>query len=238
MDACGVAKAVLVPVSWGGDGDSNVEAAKAVQKYPTRFGIMSHIALNNPASAAKLPGLRKQPGMLGVRCSFTHAAKAYMTDGSADWLWKAAEDAQVPLMVLPPGLIPQLGKVAEQHPGLKIIIDHFAIETRGPKDDAAFWETPELVKLAKLPNVAIKASALATYTTQAYPYPVVHKYVRQVFDAYGPKRMFWGSDLSRLRTPYRDMIALFTEELPWLTAQDKEWVMGRGLCEWLGWSYP
>jgi hypothetical protein len=31
---------------------------------------------------------------------------------------------------------------------------------------------------------------------------------------------------------------MFTEEMPWLTAQDKEWTMGRGLCEWLGWSLP
>jgi hypothetical protein len=28
---------------------------------------------------------------------------------------------------------------------------------------------------------------------------------------------------------------MFTEELPWLTADDKEWIMGRGVCEWLGW---
>jgi L-fuconolactonase len=28
---------------------------------------------------------------------------------------------------------------------------------------------------------------------------------------------------------------LFTEELPWLSAADQEWVMGRGVCAWLGW---
>ena len=30
-------------------------------------------------------------------------------------------------------------------------------------------------------------------------------------------------------------LALFTEELPWLTGSDLAQVMGRGLCEWLGW---
>ena len=38
--------------------------------------------------------------------------------------------------------------------------------------------------------------------------------------------------------PLRDVAAspaLFTEELPWLSASDREWVMGRGVCEWLGW---
>lgn len=30
--------------------------------------------------------------------------------------------------------------------------------------------------------------------------------------------------------------ANFTEEIPWLTADDKDWIMGRGLCEWLNWK--
>jgi L-fuconolactonase len=28
---------------------------------------------------------------------------------------------------------------------------------------------------------------------------------------------------------------MFTEALEWLAPEDKEWIMGRGLCEWLGW---
>jgi hypothetical protein len=37
---------------------------------------------------------------------------------------------------------------------------------------------------------------------------------------------------------YRECISLFTEELPWLEGADLEWVMGRGVCEWLGWPLP
>jgi hypothetical protein len=29
-----------------------------------------------------------------------------------------------------------------------------------------------------------------------------------------------------------------SEEIPWLTADDKEWILGRGVCEWLGWELP
>lgn len=29
-----------------------------------------------------------------------------------------------------------------------------------------------------------------------------------------------------------------SEEIPWLTAEDKEWILGRGVCEWLGWPLP
>jgi L-fuconolactonase len=31
---------------------------------------------------------------------------------------------------------------------------------------------------------------------------------------------------------------MFTDELPWLQGSDKEFVMGRAICEWLGWKHP
>ena len=39
-------------------------------------------------------------------------------------------------------------------------------------------------------------------------------------------------DATRL---YYECITLFTQHLPWLRGEDLEWVMGRGVCEWLGW---
>ena len=60
--------------------------------------------------------------------------------------------------------------------------------------------------------------------------------MRRIFDAFGPKRMFWGSDWSKLRIPYRQVVTMCTEELPWLKGEDLEWVMGRGVCEWFGWK--
>jgi hypothetical protein len=31
---------------------------------------------------------------------------------------------------------------------------------------------------------------------------------------------------------------MFTEELPWLKGRDLELVMGRAVCEWVGWKHP
>jgi hypothetical protein len=36
----------------------------------------------------------------------------------------------------------------------------------------------------------------------------------------------------------RQAVTMFTEELPWLKGDDLQWVMGRELCEWLGWRLP
>jgi hypothetical protein len=59
---------------------------------------------------------------------------------------------------------------------------------------------------------------------------------RRVYDAFGPQRVFWGTDLTRLPCTYRQAVTMFTEDISWLTADDKEWIMGRGVCEWLGWE--
>jgi hypothetical protein len=50
--------------------------------------------------------------------------------------------------------------------------------------------------------------------------------------------MFWGTDWTRLPCQWREAVTLFTEELDWLTENDKTWIMGRGLCEWIGWKLP
>jgi hypothetical protein len=57
-----------------------------------------------------------------------------------------------------------------------------------------------------------------------------------VFDAFGPQRLFWGTDLTQLPCTYRRAVTLFTEELPWLAGEDLNQVMGLGLCAWLRWK--
>ena len=82
----------------------------------------------------------------------------------------------------------------------------------------------------------MKASSLPAFTADSYPYRRLHPYIRRIYDAFGPQRMFWGSDFTKLPCSYRQAITMITEEISWLTAEDKEWIMGRGLCEWIGWK--
>jgi hypothetical protein len=124
--------------------------------------------------------------------------------------------------------------IAHKHPDLKLVIDHLGL-LPGTRDEAAFAEFDKLLALAKRPNVAVKASALPCYTNESWPYAGMHRYIRQAFDAFGPQRIFWGTDLSRLPCTYQQGVDLFTQELDWLQGEDLAWVMGRGLRQWLGW---
>ena len=234
MDAAGVRRAVIAPPVW--EGVRNDIALAAAQAHPDRFAVMGRVDLLSPASRELIPTWRQQPGMLGLRYALHRPlVRPLLTEGRIEWLWPIAERAGVPIMLFTAQSdLHLIDGIAERHPGLRLVVDHLAL-TKG-KDEEAFLEFDKLLAVAKRPNVAVKASCLPVYTTDKYPYRWLHPYLRRVYDAFGPKRMFWGSDLSRLPCSYRQCVTMFTEEIPWLTAEDKEWIMGRGVCEWIGWK--
>lgn len=161
-----------------------------------------------------------------------------LSEGRAEWLWAEAEKAGVPLMLLVDfEQTHHIDSVAERYPGLRLVMDHLSLST-GLKDEEAFAGLDKTLALAKWLNVAVKVDSLPTYTSDEYPYRSLHPHLRRVYDAFGPKRIFWGTDLTRLPCSYSQAITMFTEEIPWLTAEDKDWIMGRGLCEWLDWKLP
>jgi hypothetical protein len=86
--------------------------------------------------------------------------------------------------------------------------------------------------------VAVKVSALPCYVAEPYPFPTLHPLIRRVVEAFEPRRCFWGTDLSHLTCPYKQCLTLFTEELKFLSDGDKEWILGRGIAEWLNWPLP
>src|SRR5262249_35713626 len=140
------------------------------------------------------------------------------------------------------GQLAVVNQIAQRHDSLKLVIDHFGIPQggfrKGKRDDEAFAHLDQLLPLAQRHNVAVKASSLPACTTDEYPYRRLDPHIRRVYDAFGPKRMFWGTDFTKLSCTYRQAVTMFTEEIPWLSASDKEWIMGRGLCEWIGWKLP
>src|ERR1700680_243157 len=122
MDEAGVDRVVIVPP---GLNDRNDYALEAVKRYPNRFGIMGRIKLQDPKSEALLPTWKQQPGMLGVRLTFnTPATRVWLSDGTADWFWPAAEKAGLAVMFLAVGEVPRFARIAERHPQLTLIIDH------------------------------------------------------------------------------------------------------------------
>jgi predicted TIM-barrel fold metal-dependent hydrolase len=235
MDGAGVQRCILVPPMWEDDrNDTSLEAARL---YPKRFAVMGRIKIDRPESRGLMPSWKNQPHMLGIRMVFNQGrTRLWLEDGTADWFWEAAERHDVPVMAFAPHNVAKLGEIAERHPGLRLIVDHLGLSSalRGKPLAPAI---DSLLKLSRLSNVAVKASALPCYVTEPYPFPTLHPLIRRVVDAFGPRRVFWGTDLSHLPCPYNQAVTLFTEEVDFLSTSDKEWIMGRGIAEWLRWPF-
>jgi predicted TIM-barrel fold metal-dependent hydrolase len=236
MDEAGVDRCVIVPPSWPGDrNDYGLEAAK---RYPNRFAVMGRIVVQNPDSAKLLPAWKQQPGMLGVRLTFMREQAALLTSGATDWFWPAAEKAGLPVMFLAPGNGAKFAPIAERHPGLTLIIDHMNLIQEIAAEGRLKLAIDEVVTLAKYPNVSVKLSSAPTYSSEGYPWRDMAEHIERCFDAYGPQRCYWGTDLTNAfaKSTYLQRITQFTEELPFLSESDKDWVMGRAILERLNWK--
>jgi predicted TIM-barrel fold metal-dependent hydrolase len=241
MKTAGVDCAVIHPPGAFGD-PGNAYAVESVKKYPDRFCILGNFDLDSPERERIVAQWRERPGMLGFRFTFNQPQQEpKFSDGSLDWFWAACEKGGFPVGVLiSGGNIPALAKIASKHPRLKVHIDHLG---RGggradKKDGAAYADLQDMLALSRFPNIGVKMSGAPSTSTQPYPYWNIHGYLREIFEAFGPDRCFWGTDITRMPCSYRQCVTLFTEELPWLKGRDLERVMGGAFVDWLGWKRP
>ena len=237
MDEAGVDGALIHPhLPW--DPQANALAVDAARRYPQRFAVLGELPPDKPESRGKIAGWRQQSGMLGLRFALVQPhEKTWHEDGTMDWVWPAAAQAGLPVAILAWRFLPTVKAIAERHPNLRLLLDHCGL-IRPAQDEAAFADLDQLLGLARLPNVAIKATGAPHYSTAPYPFRNIHDHLHRIYDAYGPQRFFWGTDLTRMPCSYRQCVTLFTEELPWLSGRDLELVMGRALCDWIGWNFP
>ena len=237
MDEGGVDRVVIVPPSW--PGDRNDYALEAAKRYPNRFAVMGRLPIEKrEQAAALLPKWKEQPGMVGVRLTFQAAMEKLLTEGHADWFWPLAEKYDLPVMFFAPGNIPKFASIAERHPRLAMIIDHMSLNQDIAREGKIAEAIGPVVAMAKYPNVSVKVSSAPNFSKEPYPWRDTFDAIKRCFDAYGPRRCYWGTDLtnSLAKATYRQRITQFTEELPFLSEQDKDWVMGKAILERLKWA--
>lgn len=236
MQSSGVDRAVIVPLATKQVEANNGPALDVARRYPERFRVMALVDVADRAKTTEQLGeLREDPGVLGVRVSCVREpSRSMLVDAALDWLWQAASEYEMPVMLYAPDLPAEVKRTAAWFEDLRIVVDHLGLRPRHLFEDIA--ETvAQITPLAEYPNVALKATSLPTSVPGPYPFRGAHEGLRIAVEAFGPERVFWGSDLTRLPCTYTESVTMFTEELPFLTRSDLDLVMGRGVCAWLGW---
>ncbi len=234
MDEAGVDRVVNCPAIWDpAANDYSVEAALA---RPDRFATMGWFPLDAPGDVSLVEDWMSKPGMLGLRfVLYAPQAGDILGSGALDWLWDAANRRSLPvgLMVMPQHL-PLIGDIAGRFPDMRLLMDHLVISPFEKLPEAAA-HLDTLLDLARLPNVAVKATGIQSMATDDYPFSSTHALLRRTFDAFGAERLFWGTDITRLHCTWSEAMSMFIDELPWLKGRDLELVMGEGVSNWIGW---
>jgi L-fuconolactonase len=230
MDAAGVDRAYLVPAGYPANG-ACLDAARA---WPDRFRVVGIVPLAEPDIGKQMIQDWSTGGMLGIRLRFPPLREPnWLCDGTADWFWPMAEQADIPVYIWAPGQLGKVGEIARSYPRLRLIIDHLGLYVFD-RDDTVTAVVAELLPLAALPNVAVKASGLPDNSTDPYPFANLYAPIRSVVQAFGPHRVFWGSDLTRMKCPYDQVVTLFTQELG-LADDEITQIMGTAIIAWMGW---
>ena len=238
MDEGGVDAAVIHPPGW--DPNSTEMAFAAVQDYPGRFAIMGALPLDRPESRAPHRKLATTTGharpalRVPQRSGAAVAARWHdrLAVGGSRKGRRSDRDAGDRLADRnrPDRRAPSRASPDDRSPG-RPRRHHDAERRRGDDPHAgSFWHW------RSSPMSRSRRPACRLIRARPIRFRRCTPFLRQIYDAFGPHRMFWGTDITKMPCSWRQCVTMFTEELPWLQGRDLELVMGEALCAWWGWN--
>lgn len=229
MDEHDISGALLVQTPWYGE--DNRYFVDAMHRFPGRFAALGY--LPDPLAPDAPEKLRYQYAEESFRGIRLHLLDDRITDsvagGKADPLVRQAVELGVPIQFLirEPDRHAVVQNLAQRFPDGVFIIDHLGHPP--PGEGYPFPSSRAFFACGEMPNIYAKVSLHYMHSTQDYPWSDLHDYQHLTLETYGPQRLMWGSNypMELPDPPYRERLAAVSEELPFLTADERSWILGR-----------
>ena len=238
MDRVGVDGAIFISAfsMYRFDASYAMEVQRA---HPGRFALVKPVDPDNPAVADVIADWKKTPGTVGVRIMLPKEAGRDPLDPGLGRILHAAAQHDLPVNLLCWDNLDAGTTLIDRHPDTRIILDHLGILQPGvPPAPAAPWaDLPQVLALAKRPNVVIKVSGACTLSRQPYPFADIWDPLARVFDAWGFERCLWGTDWTRAAAvvSYEQGVEPFrvTDRL---SESERAMLMGGACAKAYGWA--
>jgi L-fuconolactonase len=198
----------------GIDGTILVQAAPTIAE--TRFlldlaartdfikGVVGWVGFETADAATRIADLAADPNLAGLRPMIQDIA-------DDDWMLRPAlapayramiaHDLAFDALTLPRHL-PNLLRLAEAHPDLRIVVDHGS-KPRIADGEIASW-AEDMTAIARNTGALCKLSGLVTEAGPTWTADDLRPYTDHLLTVFGPERLIWGSDwpVCRLAASY------------------------------------
>lgn len=238
MDEVGVDGAIFISSfsMYQYDASYAVEVQRA---HPGRLAIVKPVDPDDPAVADVIAEWKATPGAVGVRIMMRKEGQREPTDPGLTQIARAASQHGFPVNILCWDNLEAGTAFIDRHPDTRFILDHLGIlQPRVPPAPREPWaDLPNVLALARRPNVVIKVSGACTLSREPYPYADIWDPLARVFDAWGFDRCLWGTDWTRAHA----VLGYEQAVRPFLTTDrlndtERAMLMGGACAKAYGWS--
>jgi L-fuconolactonase len=215
---------------------------ECVKRFPGRFGAVIWVDVEKPDAPDTLERLSKEEGVVGVRLHPTERSPG--PDLLA--IWRKAAELGLPVSCFARSAEhvadPEFQKIVEELPGMTLILEHLAGAYRPLSPESVTplynWYKAALI-LSRFPNTYIKFGGLGEFCIRPRPlaaqfgFEEVPPLMDMAYQAFGPRRMMWGSDYPPVggREGYRNSLQGVLELPIFKNQEEKNWAFGKAAVQ-------
>ncbi|MFW6125008.1 MAG: amidohydrolase family protein [Pirellulales bacterium] len=222
----GVQRIVLVQMSFYGHDNSYL--LDSMQRFPGTLGGIAVIDTGAARPEAEMFRLAER-GVRGFRVfPKNEPVERWAETKGLERMFAAGAEANLAMCCLiNPNALPSLGRMCRRFPETPVVIDHLC--RIGVDGMILAADAEALCALAVFPRVQVKVSAFYALGKKRPPHDDLAPLIRRVYDAYGPRRLMWGTDCPyQVQTEtYADSIRLVRDRLDILSDADRAWLLGK-----------
>lgn len=217
LNSCGVHRAVLVQHM--GEFD-NAYLQKAVASAPQRFAGVCLVDTTDPQCLEKL-GLWHRTGCFQGLRIYVDALR------SNEDLCRRAHELGMRIVVYDDQpLLRKINLIEDflaRHPQATLVLSHLARPDMNSLPD--FLDHQQVLDLGRYPNVFYQLSGM--HMISEYPYRELWDFIRRSLAAFGPQRVYWGSNFPVVgdREAYRRELEFIKDVFP-VPESARPWLLG------------
>lgn len=184
------------------------------EQYEYIKGVVGWVDFDHSNAPKHIDELAKHPKLVGIRPMIQDIKDIdwMLSPAVAKTLRSLSQHQLVFDALVKPQHLKNLKQLIEQHPDLKVVINHGA-KPNIKERELHQWRT-DLSAFRDLPNVSCKLSGLITEASSDWQAKDLFPYIDTIFDVFGEQRVLWGSDwpVSLLASSYAkwfDIVELY-----------------------------